>query len=211
MDAVLQDNRNVEDLQKIENHADLALVITKLTEKERSFAEEFVVCKNKSKEARRAGYDIHSAGVIGFENYKKHKIKLYIDYLFEERKKEAEVLTDDLLIQIKNISLVDGNDLFDEDGNVKKPVDIDPDTRRAINGIKIRTTTKEVGDAIITTEEIEYKLPDKNKALELLMRHKGELTDKKIHEVGKSMADLLREIEDADRNRDRNTGDESNS
>lgn len=189
-------NKDISDIAEIKNQDDLMRVLDYLTEHERLYCEDYVKHFNKAKAARNAGYSEESCRYIGYENSTKPHIKLYIEYLKAQRHEQAQVALDDLLISIKGIANVDIADLFHKNGQAKNPDEIDEDVRRAISGVKIKTVTKTIGDIEEVTTEYDYKLPDKNKALETLMRHKGELTDKKVHEAGTSMADLFRKIEE---------------
>lgn len=66
-----------------------------LTAKQRLFADEFVICRNATEAARRAGYSGSDAtlAVIGYENLRKPKIKDQIERAFNERTMSAgEVL-----------------------------------------------------------------------------------------------------------------------
>lgn len=50
-----------------------------MTEKQKRFADEYIVCLNATQAAESAGYSKKTAGSIGQENLKKPEIKSYID------------------------------------------------------------------------------------------------------------------------------------
>lgn len=71
------------------------------------------------------------------------------------------------------VKTFDVRNFYDEEGNLKTIKDLDDDSARLIQSIKI---TKD-GD------EIEYKLPDRLKASELLGRSEGDFIDRHKHDV----------------------------
>lgn len=58
--------------------------ISRLTEKQRRFADEYIISANATQAAIKAGYSPKTAGVIGDENLKKPYIKTYIDEQLEK-------------------------------------------------------------------------------------------------------------------------------
>lgn len=60
-----------------------------LTPKQRAFVREYIVDKNASAAARRAGYSANTAGFIGYENLKKPQIAEAIREALEELERQA--------------------------------------------------------------------------------------------------------------------------
>lgn len=58
----------------------------KLTPKQKAFCDEYLICGNATKAAKKAGYSERTAGEIGFQNLKKLEISEYI----AKRQKEIE-------------------------------------------------------------------------------------------------------------------------
>lgn len=50
-----------------------------MTEKQKKFAENYLICLNATKAAREAGYSKDSAYTIGYENMRKPEIQKYIE------------------------------------------------------------------------------------------------------------------------------------
>ena len=60
----------------------------KLSPKQQAFADYYILTKNATEAAKKAGYSEKTAGVIGFENLKKPKISAYIKKRLDEIEKE---------------------------------------------------------------------------------------------------------------------------
>lgn len=60
----------------------------KLSPKQKAFADYYILTKNATEAAKKAGYSEKTAGVIGFENLKKPKISAYIKKRLDEIEKE---------------------------------------------------------------------------------------------------------------------------
>ncbi len=60
----------------------------KLSPKQQAFADYYILTKNATEAAKKAGYSEKTAGVIGFENLKKPKIAAYIKKRLDEIEKE---------------------------------------------------------------------------------------------------------------------------
>lgn len=60
----------------------------KLSPKQQAFADYYILLKNATEAAKKAGYSEKTAGVIGFENLKKPKISAYIKKRLDEIEKE---------------------------------------------------------------------------------------------------------------------------
>jgi phage terminase small subunit len=69
-----------------------------LTEKQKAFADEYIISMNATDAAIKAGYSENSAYSIGNENLKKPEIKNYIEKRLEE-KEEARVATQDEVLE----------------------------------------------------------------------------------------------------------------
>ncbi len=60
----------------------------KLSPKQKAFADYYILTKNATEAAKKAGYSEKTAGVIGFENLRKPKIAAYIKKRLDELEKE---------------------------------------------------------------------------------------------------------------------------
>lgn len=101
----------------------------------------------------------------------------------------ADITQDRVLREIGRIGLFDGRKLFRADGNPIPIHELDDDTAAAIAGVKVRREMSSDGDEELSTV-IEYKIADKNSALEKLMKYLGayEKDNRQKHE---SLAEAL--------------------
>lgn len=144
-----------------------------LTNKQRVFIEEYLICWNATEAARRAGYggDDDTLKSIGCENL----AKPYILARVRERLAESAMKADEVLARIAEIARGDMDDFVDADS---LSLDLRKAKRRGkmhlIKKFKITTTTKD--DA--QTDTIEFELYDKQTALQTLAKHHGLLVDR---------------------------------
>lgn len=75
----------------------------KLTVKQKKFADEYIISGNASDAARKAGYSVKTAGVIGDENLRKPKIKTYIDERLKALEEAAIVQQNEVLRYLSSI------------------------------------------------------------------------------------------------------------
>lgn len=68
-----------------------------LNTKQQAFVREYLIDKNASAAARRAGYSKKTAGTIGFENLKKPEIAEAIEQAIQEQAHKAHITTQDVL------------------------------------------------------------------------------------------------------------------
>lgn len=104
--------------------------------------------------------------------------------------KEAHITQERVLKEVARIGLFDPRKLFDNVGNPLPITELDDDVAAAISGIKVRQITggdDEVG------EIIEYKIADKNSALEKLMKYLGAY-EKDNAQKAKSLQELIDEV-----------------
>lgn len=78
-----------------------------MTDKQRRFAEEYLVDLNATQAAIRAGYSGRTARSIGRENLTKPDIQQYISARQAEARARVEVTQEEILLQLKKIGLSD--------------------------------------------------------------------------------------------------------
>lgn len=143
--------------------------MTKLTDKQKKFIDEYLVDLNATQAAIRAGYKEKAAYRTGAENLRKPQIQEEIQKRMEERQKRTEITQDMVLQELAAIAFARATDYVSvRDGMVQvKDTDQLSDLQiAAITGIKE------------TQNGIEVKLGSKEKTLELLGRHLGMWNDK---------------------------------
>ena len=68
-----------------------------MTQKQKKFADEYIISGNATESARKAGYSESTAGAIGHENLTKPKIREYIDKRLAEHEDEQIAKQDEIL------------------------------------------------------------------------------------------------------------------
>lgn len=101
--------------------------------------------------------------------------------------RNADVTQERVIKEIARIGLFDPRKLFDNVGNPLPITELDDDVAAAIAGIKVRQIA---GDEDEVGTIIEYKIADKNSALEKLMRFLGAY-EKDNKQKNESLADAL--------------------
>lgn len=142
-----------------------------LNEKQKRFAQEYIIDLNATQAAIRAGYSEKTANVIGCENLSKPYIAEYVHTLIQERSKRTEITADNVLKELAKIGFGNVKNLYDEDGILKHIQDLDEDTAATVQEI----TEESVGENITRRK---YKTADKKASLELLGKHLKLFTDK---------------------------------
>lgn len=137
----------------------------KLTPQQMSFVYNYIGVSNfnATDAYRRAfntpqGINIHGHKLLGMPH-----IQAAIQTAMDARARKLELTPERILLEIMRVAFLDPVDLFDENGNLKKIIDIDPDARRALEGFDFEDTKHGTRKRI--------KMIDKLKALELLGRH----------------------------------------
>lgn len=89
----------------------------KLTEKQKRFADEYIISGNATQAAIKAGYSKKTAAVIGTENLIKPNIKNYIDERLEELKSERTADAQEVLEYLTGVMRGDEKEeVMTEDG-----------------------------------------------------------------------------------------------
>lgn len=159
--------------------------MARLTDKQKRFVEEYLVDLNATQAAIRAGYAERTADVQGPRLLGNVRVQEEIQLSMDARSKRTEITQDMVLQELARIAFANGTDfarvvsreapttIIDDEGNPQQvmgsvqsvrlldTVDVDPEKRAAIAGIK----EGKYG--------IEVKSYDKVKALELLGQHLG--------------------------------------
>lgn len=155
--------------------------MAKLTKKNETFCEEYLIDLNATQAAIRAGYSAESAGSIGSELLKKPEIRARIDAAMADRSRRTGITADRVLRELGRIAFLNPKDVIDfTTAEVK--ADASEDDLAVIAGMKVKYVPHkdfdEDGEPIIETAiEREVKMCDKLKALEMCGRHLGMFKD----------------------------------
>lgn len=151
-----------------------------LTDKQERFCQEYVIDSNGTQAAIRAGYSPDTAMEQASRLLRNVKVSERVDQLREEIKKRNQITVDELVTRLANIARFDIKELYDEEGTLKLPADIEPEHREAILGIdsEEKVIGKKDGEdgydsvkAIVATRKV--KIMNKLDAIEKLMKHLG--------------------------------------
>jgi len=117
------------------------------------------------------------------------------EYMREKTDKVAEkadVTQERVIREIARIGLFDVRKLFDNAGNPLPITELDDDVAAAISGIKVVQMGGKDGEEV-AGQVIEYKIADKNSALEKLMKYLGAY-EKDNAQKAKSLQELIDEV-----------------
>jgi phage terminase small subunit len=142
--------------------------MAKLTPKQKTFCDEYLIDLNATQAAIRAGYSPDSAKEIGCENLTKPNIRTYIDKEIANRSKRTGINQDRVIRELARIAFVNANDVINMNEATLK-ADATEDDTATIASVKVKTIPTKEGEGV----EREIKLADKLKALELLGKHLG--------------------------------------
>ena len=92
--------------------------VSKLTEKERIFADEYIKTTNATQSAIKAGYAENSASVTGSKMLRKPKVRQYIDAIMNERSKNTIATADEVLQYLSRVMNGEEKDAFGLDASI---------------------------------------------------------------------------------------------
>jgi phage terminase small subunit len=150
----------------------------KLTEKQKLFVAEYVVCLNATKAAISAGYPKKSAKSVGQENLTKPDIAAAIAEKQQKRFERLELTGDMVIAELRKMAFLDPRKLFTSDGSLVPIHELDDDSAASIAGLEVNELFEGDGEqkhAFGLLKKI--KIADKYKGLELLGKHLKLFTD----------------------------------
>src|SRR5262245_30026862 len=153
--------------------------------RELRFAEEYVIDLNASQAAIRAGYSVRTANVIGPELLSKPRIALAVATMKEERAERVRITADRTLVEIARLSFATLTDIMNDDGSILPLKDWPQAVKAAVTSVKVRTD--DTGSTIT-----EVRLADKTKALTLLAKHLGLVSDRR--DTTTDISELLKAV-----------------
>lgn len=125
--------------------------MSKLTIKQKRFADEYIRSGNATQSAINAGYSKKTAGVMGAENLTKPNIKFYIDQRMQDLEDQAIAKQEEVLKYLTSV----------------------------MRGEHKEETLKGIGEGAQTIDDIDVSAKDRLKAAELLGKRYSLWTDKK--------------------------------
>jgi len=134
-----------------------------LNDKQRRFADEYLIDLNATKAAERAGYSPKTANEQGARLLANVSVQALLTECMQARAKRTEITQDRVLQEIARIAFFDPRTLVDEEGKPIPLKQLDADSAAVVAGLKL-----EMLGAVR-----EYKIADKLKALDQCMSHLG--------------------------------------
>jgi len=134
----------------------------KLTPKQSAFTAEYLVDRNATQAAIRAGYSEKTAQRIGFENLTKPVIAKVIEQAIKIQSERTKVTADKVIAEYAKIAFADVRSFIDPGGKTKSIHDLSKDDSAAIKDFE-RTADGST----------KIKLHDKLKSLDSLAKHLG--------------------------------------
>ncbi len=155
----------------------------KLTAKQSTFVDEYLVDLNATQAAIRAGYSEKTSYSIGQENLNKPEIQEAIQKAMDERSKRTEITADNVLKEIAKLGFANMDDYMTVTSDGLAYVDLtnlDRNQAAAITELTVerRKEYNSKEDDADTIEKVRFKLADKGINLERLGRHLKLFTDK---------------------------------
>lgn len=143
-----------------------------LNPKQTRFCQEYIIDLNGTQSAIRAGYSEKTSYSIAERLLRNVEIQAHIQELQSTRQQRTEITADTVIKELAKIALFDIRKIYDKNGMLISPTELDDSTAGAIGSIKSRIE-KQSGEPDDWAEIKEYKSNDKLRALELLGKHLG--------------------------------------
>lgn len=151
-----------------------------LTPKQARFAAEYLVDLNGTQAAIRAGYSPRTANQMASDLLAKPDIAALIAEKQARQLERADLTATRVLEELRRLAFSDVTGLFDEHGNLKPLHTLTPEQAAAIASLEVVKKNITAGDGQIDTVH-KLKVWDKTKALEMLAKHFGVLTERVEH------------------------------
>lgn len=159
-----------------------------LTPKQQRFVDEYLVDLNATAAYVRAGYAArgNAAEVNASRLLRNAQVVAAVQEAMKARESRTHITQDRVLQELARIAFFDIRKLYNEDGTLKKPTEMDDEAAAVLSGVDVVEQTvvevdKEGNPRSVPLFTKKAKVFDKGAALTLAMRHLGMLTDKVEH------------------------------
>lgn len=151
-----------------------------LTPKQRRFVDEYLIDLNATAAYMRAGYagKGNSAEASAARMLRNVKVQAFLTERMKDRETRTQVTQDRVLQELARIAFFDIRKLYNSDGSLKRPDELDDDAAAVLSGVDVTEMAGNDGPVTFTKKA---KVFDKTAALTLAMRHLGMLKDKVEH------------------------------
>lgn len=144
----------------------------KLTGKQELFCKEYIISKNATQAAIKAGYSPKTSHVMGPENLEKPKIKKRLAELLKPINDQLDFGAQEVLSELKKLATSNLLDFFDNNGFLKPLSEITRDQMACVSAVDMELfTPKEPGERLHISQAKKLKFWNKLKALELYGSH----------------------------------------
>lgn len=150
----------------------------KLQDRYERFCREYVIDQNGSRSAIAAGYSESTAREQASRLLTKGNIQQRICELQAIRFRKADVTADKVIQRLANLAFFDSTRLYREDGTLKNPSELDPETADAIGGFEVHELMQDGDGKGVIGQVKKYKLLDRGQNLERLGRTMALFKDK---------------------------------
>jgi phage terminase small subunit len=165
----------------------------KLTAQQEKFCHEYLIDRNATQAAIRAGYSIKTAQEQSSQLLSKLMIKGRVNQLISAELGSIDATAARIKKELTNLAFVNIADAYDQNGALKSFEDMPIELQRAILAVESEELFDGQGK---NREQIGYtkriKLTDKLKALEMLGRHQKMFTDITEHKGLENLAEELK-------------------
>lgn len=151
----------------------------KLRDKQAAFVREYLVDKNATQAAIRAGYSPKTARSIGEENLSKPDIRAAIDAGLADLASRVGITAERVLRERARIAFFDPRKLLDAEGNPKPMHELDDDTAAAIAGVEVIEMKGGAEIPGVLSLVKKYRLAAKDTSLAALEKYLG-LSEKPV-------------------------------
>lgn len=145
-----------------------------MTPKQAAFVQQYLVDRNATQAAIRAGYSAKTASAIGEENLRKPEIRAAIDSAMSDIAAELGITAKRVLQERSRLAFFDARKLFRDDGSPVPVNELDSDTAAAIAGLEVAEIFEGSGEERRFVGYLKkYKLASKDPSLASLEKYFG--------------------------------------
>lgn len=156
-----------------------------LNDKQRRFAEEYLIDLNATQAAIRAEYSEKTAYSQGQRLLKNDEVQALVQELMAARAKRTEITADNVLAELAKHAFLDPKSFFDDSGNLKNIHEIPDEAAVALAGLDVFEEYEGRGqDREFLGYTKKIKFTDKLKALISLGEHLGLFNKKEADQQG---------------------------
>ncbi len=156
--------------------------MAKLTDKQTTFIDEYLVDLNGTQAAIRAGYSARTANRAAPGLLKNPAIQAAVSLRMKNREKRTMITQDRVLQEYARLGFFDPRKLFDAQGVPKSITDLDDDTAAVLAGLEVMDIYTVSGDDRVFVGYLKkYKLADKKGALDSIAKHLGMFKERHEH------------------------------